>query len=73
MTDFALGVKSSLPIGEGGRAADLVPVCCRLLQGAASAVGCFKTQMALYWLALAQAGLESPAAAGKALLYGAAG
>ena len=29
--------------------------------------------MALYWLALAQAGLESPAAAGKALLYGAAG
>ena len=43
------------------------------LQGPASAVGCFKTQMVLYWLALAQAGLESPAAAGKALLYGAAG
>ena len=31
-------------------------------------VGCFKTQMSLYWLALAQRGVESPDAAAEALL-----
>ena len=34
-----------------------------------SAVGCFKTQMALYWLALAEAGCADPARAARALLY----
>jgi hypothetical protein len=32
-------------------------------------VGCFKTQMSLYWLALAQAGVADPGPAERALLY----